>query len=51
MSLEIKGKLFEDKQNFSSLCLETSKTLSLGKFDEPKTHPSFKPIFLAYLRI
>ena len=51
MSLKIGDELFEDKQKFSSLCLGISKTLSLGAFDESKTHPSFKPIFHAYLRI
>ena len=30
--------LFEDKQNFLFLCLRTSKTLSLGEFDELKSH-------------
>ena len=30
--------LFEDKQFFLSLCLRTSKTLSLGEFDELKSH-------------
>ena len=36
MSLKIeRAKLFENKQQFSFLCLGTSKTLSLGEFDEP----------------
>ena len=30
--------LFEDKQFFLFLCLRTSKILSLGKFDELKSH-------------
>ena len=35
MSLKIKAKLFEDKQNFLVFfCLGTRKTLSLGEFDE-----------------
>ena len=35
MSLKFEiAKLFEDKQHVSFLCLGTSKTLSLGEFDE-----------------
>ena len=34
MSLKIKAKLFEDKQNFLFFLSGTSKTLSLGEFDE-----------------
>ena len=30
--------LFEDKQFFLFLCLRTSKILSLGEFDELKSH-------------
>ena len=30
--------LFEDKQFFLFLCLRTSKILSLGEFDEIKSH-------------
>ena len=30
--------LFEDKQFFLILCLRTSKILSLGEFDELKSH-------------
>ena len=30
--------LFEDKQFFLFLCLRTSKFLSLGEFDELKSH-------------
>ena len=30
--------LFEDKQFFFFLCLRTSKILSLGEFDELKSH-------------
>ena len=30
--------LFEDKQFFLFLCLRTIKTLSLGEFDELKSH-------------
>ena len=30
--------LFEDKQFFLFLCLRTSKNLSLGEFDELKSH-------------
>ena len=33
--------LFEDKQFFLFLCLRTSKILSLGEFDELKTHLFF----------
>ena len=35
--------LFEDKQFFLLLCLRTSKILSLGEFDELKSH-----LFLAH---
>ena len=34
--------LLEDKQLLSFLCLRTSKTLSLGVFDECKTHLCFE---------
>ena len=42
--------LFEDKQNFLFLCLRTSKILSLGEFDELKSHPflvHFSNLFLS----
>ena len=42
--------LFEDKQNFLFLCLRTSKILSLGEFDELKSHPflvHFSDLFLS----
>ena len=42
--------LFEDKQNFLSLCLRKSKILSLGEFDELKSHPflvHFSDMFLS----
>ena len=32
--IKLKAKLFEDKQKSSFLFLGTSKTLSLGEFDE-----------------
>ena len=32
------SSLFEDKQFFLFLCLRTSKILSLGEFDELKSH-------------
>ena len=32
------SSLFEDKQFFLFLCLRTSKILSLGEFDEVKSH-------------
>ena len=35
---------------FFFFCLGTSKTLSLGEFDEYETHLIFKSIFHAYLR-
>ena len=38
--------LFEDKQFFLFLCLRTSKTLSLGEFDELKSH-----LFLVHFSI
>ena len=34
----IKMSLFEDKQFFLFLCLRTSKIVSLGEFDELKSH-------------
>ena len=40
-----------DKQLLSFLCLRTSKTSSLGVFDEYKTHPCFEFISHAILRI
>ena len=42
--------LFEDKQNFLFLCLRTSKILSLGEFNELKSHPflvHFYDLFLS----
>ena len=51
MSLKIKAELFEDKQKFSSLCLGTSKTLSLGEFDESKSHIILSPFFINILRL
>ena len=42
--------LFEDKQNFLFLCSRTSKILSLGEFDELKSHPflvHFSDLFLS----
>ena len=36
--------LLGDNQLLSFLCLRTSKTLSLGVFDECKTHLSFESI-------
>ena len=42
--------LFEDKQIFLFLCLRTSKILSLGEFDELKSHPflvHFSDLFLS----
>ena len=48
MSLKIKVELFEDKKKFSSLCLRTSKTLSLNEFDESKTLP-FLSSFLMHI--
>ena len=36
-----------DKISF--LCLKTSETLSLGKFDESKTHLFLSPFFLHFL--
>ena len=44
------SSLFEDKQFFLFLCLRTSKNLSLGEFDEPKSHlflGHFSVLFLA----
>ena len=38
--------LFEDKQFFLFLCLRTSKILSLGEFDELKSH-----LFLVHFSI
>ena len=38
MSLKFFKLLFEDKQIFLFLCLGTSKILSLGEFDELKSH-------------
>ena len=38
--------LFEDKQFFLFLCLRTSKILSLGEFDELKSH-----IFLVHFSV
>ena len=49
MSLKIKAELFEDKKKNSFLCFRTSKTLSLGEFDESETHlflVQFSSIFL-----
>ena len=43
--------LVVDKQLLSFLCLRTSKTLSLGVFDECKTHPCFEFISHAILSI
>ena len=43
--------LLEDKQLLSFLCLRTSKTLSLGVFDECKTHLCFEFISQAILSI
>ena len=43
--------LLEDKQLLSFLCLRTSKTLSLGVFDECKTHLCFEFISHAILSI
>ena len=40
-----------DKQLFSFLCLRTSKTLSLGVFDECKIHLCFEFISHGILRI
>ena len=40
-----------DKQLLSFLCLRTSKTLSLGVFDECKTHLCFEFISHAILSI
>ena len=36
--------------NDSFLCLVTSKTLSLGVFDESKTHLILSPFFMNFLR-
>ena len=41
----------EDKQLLSFLCLRTSKALSLGVFDEYKTHLCFEFISHAILSI
>ena len=35
-------QFLRDKQLLSSLCLRTNKTLSLGVFDECKTHLCFE---------
>ena len=43
--------LLEEKQFLSFLCLRTSKTLSLGVFDECKTHLCFEFISQAILSI
>ena len=43
--------LLEEKQLLSFLCLRTSKTLSLGVFDECKTHLCFEFISHALLSI
>ena len=43
--------LLEDKQLLSFLCLRTRKTLSLGVFDECKTHLCFEFISQAVLSI
>ena len=43
--------LLEDKQLLSFLCLRTSKTLSLGVFDECKTHLCCEFISKAILSI
>ena len=43
--------LLEDKQLLSFLCLRTSTTLSLGVFDECKTHLCFEFISQAILSI
>ena len=43
--------LLGDKQLLSFLCLGTSKTLSLGVFDECKTHLCFELISHAILSI
>ena len=40
-----------DKQFLSFLCLRTNKTLSLGVFDECKTHLCFEFISHVILRI
>ena len=50
---EIKSSLplVGDKQLLSFLCLRISKTLSLGVFDECKTHLCFEFISHAILRI
>ena len=45
-----KCPLFEDKQIFLFLCLRTRKILSLGVFDELKSHPfsvHFSDLFLS----
>ena len=41
--------LFEDKQIFLFLCLSTSKILSLGEFDELKSHPFLVHFFDLFL--
>ena len=43
--------LLGDKQLLSFLCLRTNKTLSLGVFDECKTHLGFEFISHAILSI
>ena len=43
--------LLKDKQLLYFLCLRTSKTLSLGVFDECKTHLCFEFISHAILSI
>ena len=45
-SLKIKAELFEDKQKNFFLCLGTSKTLSLGEFDESKIHQILNSFFM-----
>ena len=37
--------------NYSFLCLGTSKNLSLGEFDESKTHLILSPFFMNILRL
>ena len=44
-------QLLEDKKLILFLCLRTSKTLSLGVFDECKTHLCFEFISQAILSI
>ena len=43
--------LLRDKQLLSFLCLRTKKTLSLGVFDECKTHICFEFVSQAILSI